>query len=327
MPRALITGVTGQDGRYLAELLQSKGYELYGLVRTESRAGRASVEALLPQVTLIEGDLRDLPSLVQAVEIADPDEVYNLAAMSSVGSSWRQPELTTDVTAVGALRMLEAIRIHGGNDGGHIRFFQASSSEMFGRTMGLPHDETSAFHPRSPYGAAKAFAHHITVNYRESYGLFAACGILFNHESPRRPPEFVIRKISAGVARIHLGLQNTLALGNLEIERDWGYAGDYVDAMWRILQADEPDDFIVATGVGHSLRDMLTYAFQAAGIDDWTPFVTQDERLMRPADIDSIVGVPAKAGLSLSWSPTVDAESLMRMLVESDLEAESAADR
>jgi GDPmannose 4,6-dehydratase len=322
MPRALVTGITGQDGLYLGELLTSKGYEVFGLVRGQSNPKVATVERLVPGIELLQGDLTDLPSLIGAIEIAQPDEVYNLGAISFVGVSWRQAELTGEITGMGVLRMLEAIRIATGNDMSKIRFYQASSSEMFGKVREVPQQETTPFHPRSPYGVAKTFGHYMTVNYRESYNAFAVSGILFNHESPRRGIEFVTRKVTKGVARIALGLQESISLGNLEARRDWGFAGDYVDAMWRMLQQDTPDDFVVATGETHSIRELLEAAFRRAGIDDWEPHVVQDPRFFRPAEVDLLVGDPSKAMDVLGWKPTVGFEELVAMMVDADLEAE-----
>jgi len=322
MPRALITGVTGQDGLYLGELLAAKGYEVYGLVRGQSNPKIATVEEIIPSIELLEGDLRDLSSLISALEIAQPDEVYNLGAISFVGLSWKQAELTGEITGMGVLRMLEAIRIHTQNKMGKVRFYQASSSEMFGKVRETPQRETTAFHPRSPYGVAKAFGHYITVNYRESYGAFACSGILFNHESPRRGHEFVTRKVTRAVARISLGLQDTVALGNLDTRRDWGFAGDYVDAMWQMLQQPEPDDFVIATGVTHSIRELLDVAFHRAGIDDWAPLVVQDPRFFRPAEVDLLIGDATKARETFGWEPKVGFQQLIETMVDADLEAE-----
>ena len=322
MPRALITGVTGQDGLYLGELLAAKGYEVYGLVRGQSNPKIATVEEIIPSIELLEGDLRDLSSLISALEIAQPDEVYNLGAISFVGLSWKQAELTGEITGMGVLRMLEAIRIHTQNKMGKVRFYQASSSEMFGKVRETPQRETTAFHPRSPYGVAKAFGHYITVNYRESYGAFACSGILFNHESPRRGHEFVTRKVTRAVARISLGLQDTVALGNLDTRRDWGFAGDYVDAMWQMLQQSEPDDFVIATGVTHSIRELLDVAFHRSGIDDWVPLVVQDPRFFRPAEVDLLIGDATKARETFGWEPKVGFQQLIETMVDADLQAE-----
>ncbi len=325
MKRALITGITGQDGLYLAELLSAKGYRVFGLIRGQSNPKAAVVERLVPNVEIVGGDLTDLPSLISALEVAQPEEVYNLAAVSFVGLSWRQAELTGDVTGLGVLRMLEAIRIYTGGDMSKVRFYQASSSEMFGKVRETPQVETTPFYPRSPYGVAKVYGHYMTVNYRESYGAYACSGILFNHESPRRGYEFVTRKVTRGVARIKLGLADSITLGNLEAKRDWGFAGDYVEAMWRMLQQDEPDDYVVATGVAHSIRDLLDAAFGHVGIDDWSGYVKQDPRFMRPAEVDHLVGDASKATKQLGWTQTVDFSQLVTMMVDNDLELEARA--
>jgi GDPmannose 4,6-dehydratase len=322
VPRALITGITGQDGLYLGELLASKGYEVFGLVRGQSNPKIATVEATIPSVQLLEGDLTDLPSLIGAMEIAQPNEVYNLGAISFVGLSWKQAELTGEITGLGVLRVLEAIRIATQNDMSKVRFYQASSSEMFGKVRETPQTELTPFHPRSPYGVAKTFGHYMTVNYRESYGAHASSGILFNHESPRRGYEFVTRKITRAVARISLGVQDTVALGNLEARRDWGFAGDYVDAMWRMLQQDTPDDYVVATGETHSIGELLDIAFARAGIDDWSKHVVQDPRFFRPAEVDLLIGDAAKAKDKLGWTPTVDFPQLVNMMVDNDVATE-----
>ncbi len=322
MPRALITGITGQDGLYLGEMLTAKGYEVFGLLRGQSNPKVPTVESLVPGVQLLEGDLTDLPSLIGAVEIAQPDEVYNLGAISFVGVSWRQAELTGEITGMGVLRMLEAIRIATGNEMDKVRFYQASSSEMFGKVREVPQRESTPFHPRSPYGVAKTFGHYMTVNYRESYGAFAVSGILFNHESPRRGIEFVTRKVTRGVARIALGVQESISLGNLESRRDWGFAGDYVDAMWRMLQQDTPDDYVVATGETHSIRELLDVAFARVGIDDWSRHVVQDPRFFRPAEVDILVGDPTKAMDKLGWKPTVGFQELVEMMIDNDLAIE-----
>jgi GDPmannose 4,6-dehydratase len=318
MPTALITGITGQDGRYLAELLLAKGYAVYGLVHGLENPNAATVRATAPDVRLLSGDLTDLPSLLRALHAAEPDEVYNLAAMSRVAHSWDQAALTADVTAKGVLNLLDAIRLFCAGDAKQVRFYQASSSEMFGKAP-PPQNESTPLHPRSPYGVAKVFAHYMTINYRESYGMHASCGILFNHESPRRGREFVTRKVSRGVAAIKLGLQDKLVMGNLDARRDWGFAGDYVDAMWRMVQQPTGDDYVVATGVAHSVRDLLAAAFATVGIDDWERYVEQDERFLRPADIDIVVGDAGKARRVLGWAPTVQFPELVRMLVEHDL--------
>lgn len=327
MPRALITGITGQDGLYLGELLATKGYQVFGLVRGQSNPKIATVEEIIPSVELLEGDLRDLPSLIGALEIAQPNEVYNLGAISFVGLSWKQAELTGEITGMGVLRLLEALRIHTGGDMSKVHFYQASSSEMFGKVRETPQRETTPFYPRSPYGVAKTFGHYMTVNYRESYDAFACSGILFNHESERRGHEFVTRKITRAVARIALGLQDNVGLGNLDSRRDWGFAGDYVDAMWRMLQQDRPDDFVIATGRTHSIRDLLTVAFGHVGIDDWGRCVVQDPRFFRPAEVDLLVGDASRAKAVLGWQPTMDFDTLVRRMVDADLAIEGEAAR
>ncbi|TDC61122.1 GDP-mannose 4,6-dehydratase [Micromonospora sp. KC207] len=319
MPRALITGITGQDGIYLAEFLALKGYEIFGLLRGQNNPKATAVQQAVPSIKLLGGDLRDLPSLIGAMEIAKPDEVYNLGAISFVGLSWDQAELTSGITGMGVLRVLEALRIFTQNDMSRIRFYQASSSEMFGKVREVPQRETTAFHPRSPYGVAKAFGHHLTVNYRESYGAHACAGILFNHESPRRGHEFVTRKVTRGAARIALGLQDRLVLGNLEARRDWGFAGDYVEAMWLMLQQERPEDYVIATGQTHSIRDLLDIAFQRVGIPNWQSHVLQDPRLFRPADVDLLVGDASRARDELGWKPRGDFRTLIEMMVDADL--------
>src|SRR2546421_951233 len=284
MPRALITGITGQDGRYLAQLLVAKGYEVFGMVRGQANPKAQMVQEETPELELVEGDLQDLSSLIAIVEQVQPDEVYNLGAISFVALSYRQPELTADITGLGVLRMLEAIRVIGGTQDNRIRFYQASSSEMFGKVRATPQTEQTPFHPRSPYGVAKVFGHYTTVNYREAYGLHATSGILFNHESKRRGLEFVTRKVSDGVARIKLGLQDKISLGNLEAARDWGFAGDYVEAMWLMLQQDEPDDYVIATGETHTIHELLELAFATAEIESWEQYVESDKRFLRPAE-------------------------------------------
>jgi GDPmannose 4,6-dehydratase len=319
MPRALITGITGQDGLYLAELLLSKGYEVYGLIRGQNNPKRALVEQELPDVKLLTGDLTDLSSLIRAYSSAQPDEVYNLGAISFVAYSWENARLTTDVTGSGVLNILEATRLYAGDDISKVRFYQASSSEMFGKVQDVPQRETTLLWPRSPYGVAKVFGHYMTINYRESYGMHASSGILFNHESPRRGPEFVTRKISRAVARISLGIDNQVSLGNLDAKRDWGFAGDYVDAMWRMLQQDEGDDYVVATGETHSIREFLDTAFKRVGIDDWSGHVVQDPRFFRPAEVDLLIGDPAKAKEKLDWEPKVTFTELVEMMVDADV--------
>jgi GDPmannose 4,6-dehydratase len=325
MPTALITGITGQDGLYLAELLLAKGYDVHGLIRGQNNPKRDLVERLLPEVTLHHGDLTDMSSLVRALRGSDPDEVYNLGAVSFVAYSWENAPLTTDVTAKGVLNLLEALRLHGGYRAGDrldgVRFYQASSSEMFGKVQETPQHERTLLWPRSPYGVAKVFGHHMTINYRESYGMHASSGILFNHESPRRGPEFVTRKVSRAVARIHLGLQDEVVLGNLDAERDWGFAGDYVEAMWLMLQQPVGDDYVIATGETHSIREFLDVAFTHVGIDDWTPHVRQDKAFMRPAEVDRLIGDARKAREVLGWAPRVSFPELVTMMVDADLEA------
>jgi len=315
VPRALITGITGQDGSYLAELLLDKGYEVCGMVRRASTESYERIEHLRDRLTFAQADLLDQPSLTAALEQAQPDEVYNLAAQSFVPTSWTQPVLTAEFTAVGVTRLLEAIRSYDPT----IRFYQASSSEMFGRVLETPQGETTPFYPRSPYGVAKVYGHYITVNYRESYGMYACSGILFNHESPRRGLEFVTRKVTDGVARIKLGLAEHLTLGNLDARRDWGFAGDYVDAMWRMLQQDEPEDYVVATGVTNTVGRLVELAFAHAGLDPGD-HVKTDPALIRPAEVDLLVGDPSKAREKLGWEPAVDFEALVRMMVDADLE-------
>lgn len=323
MPRALITGITGQDGLYLAELLLAKGYEVYGLIRGQNNPKFDLVRQTVPAVTLLNGDLTDVSSLVRVLSIAQPDEVYNLGAISFVAYSWENSSMTSDVTAKGVLNILEATRLYAAGDVSKVRFYQASSSEMFGKVQEVPQRESTLLWPRSPYGVAKVFGHYMTINYRESYGLHASSGILFNHESPRRGPEFVTRKISQAVARIKLGVQSELTLGNLDAKRDWGFAGDYVDAMWRMLQQPDGDDYVVATGETHSIRELLDVAFGAVGIDDWSPYVLQDPRFMRPAEVDLLIGDPSKARDVLDWEPLVSFEELVRMMVENDLREQS----
>jgi GDPmannose 4,6-dehydratase len=320
MPRALITGITGQDGRYLAELLVQKGYDVFGMVSGQANPKMQIVRDETPELEFIEGDLQDLSSLISVLEQVQPDEVYNLGAISFVALSFRQPELTADITGLGVLRMLEAIRVVGGANDNRIRFYQASSSEMFGKVRETPQTEKTPFHPRSPYGVAKVFGHYTTVNYREAYGLHASSGMLFNHESPRRGLEFVTRKITNGIARIKLGLQDQVVLGNLEASRDWGFAGDYVDAMWRMLQQEEPDDYVIATGETHTIREFLQHAFAAAGIDDWADYVSTDPRFERPAEVDVLIGDPAKAKRKLGWEPRVRFKQLVELMVDADLE-------
>jgi GDPmannose 4,6-dehydratase len=324
MPRALITGITGQDGLYLSELLLSKGYEVYGLIRGQNNPKLDLVRQTVPQVKLVTGDLTDLSSLLRALEVSQPEEVYNLGAISFVAYSWENAMLTTDVTGKGVLNMLEAVRLYSHDDPTKVRFYQASSSEMFGKVQEVPQRESTLLWPRSPYGVAKVYGHYMTINYRESYGMHASSGILFNHESPRRGPEFVTRKVSQAVARIKLGLQDGLTMGNLDAKRDWGFAGDYVEAMWLMLQQDTADDYVVATGETHSIRELLDVAFSHVGIDDWSGYVSQDERFMRPAEVELLIGDPAKARETLGWAPKVDFPELVRMMVENDLKEQQA---
>lgn len=324
MPSALITGITGQDGLYLAELLLSKGYEVHGLIRGQNNPRRELVQDLVPDVRLHNGDLTDLSSLMRAMRDSQPDEVYNLGAISFVAYSWENAFVTSDVTGMGVLNMLEAVRLHAGDDPSAVRFYQASSSEMFGKVQEVPQSESTLLWPRSPYGVSKVYGHYMTINYRESYGMHASSGILFNHESPRRGPEFVTRKISQAVARIHLGLQDDLTLGNLDARRDWGFAGDYVEAMWRMLQQDEADDYVIATGETWSIRDYLELAFKHVGIDEWEPYVKQDPRYMRPAEVELLIGDASKAKEKLGWTPSVSFSELVSMMVDSDVAAAKA---
>ena len=314
MPRALITGVTGQDGSYLAELLLNKGYQVAGMVRRSSTVSFERITHLMDQVEFVSGDLLDQVSMVQALRSFGPEEGYNLAAQSFVQTSFSQPVLTGETTALGVTRLLDAVRLVDPS----IRYYQASSSEMFGKVAEVPQTETTPFHPRSPYGVAKVYGHWITVNYRESYGLHASSGMLFNHESPRRGLEFVTRKISHGAARIALGQESELRLGNLDAKRDWGFAGDYVEAMWRMLQQDEPDDFVVCTGETHSVREFCQMAFGHLGLD-WEAHVVGDEEFIRPAEVDLLVGDASRAAEVLGWSPTVDFEGLVTMMVDADM--------
>ncbi|MBN1676747.1 MAG: GDP-mannose 4,6-dehydratase [Kiritimatiellae bacterium] len=313
--RALITGITGQDGSYLADLLLEKGYTVYGMVRRSSTETFERIAHIKDKLELRQADLLDQLSLIKLMEEVQPDEIYNLAAMSFVPTSWTQPVLTGEFTGLGVVRMLEAMRLVCPK----ARFYQASSSEMFGKVQEVPQKETTPFYPRSPYGAAKVYGHYITINYRESYDLFAVSGILFNHESPRRGKEFVTRKISDGVARIKLGLADELRMGNLDAERDWGFAGDYVKAMWLMLQQDEPDNYVIATGASHSVRQFIEIAFAHAGLD-WQKYVKIDERFLRPAEVEHLTGDSSKARQTLGWRPEVDFEGLVEMMVEADLQ-------
>jgi GDPmannose 4,6-dehydratase len=315
MKRALITGVTGQDGSYLAELLLEKGYEVHGIVRRASTETFERIEHLAGKIQLHQADLLDQLSIIDVIKVTNPDEVYNLAAQSFVPTSWKQPVLTGEFTAIGVTRVLEAIRLLGPE---RIRFYQASSSEMFGKVQEVPQRETTPFYPRSPYGVAKVYGHWITVNYRESYNMFCCSGILFNHESERRGREFVTRKVTDGVARIKLGMANELRLGNLDAKRDWGFAGDYVRAMWLMLQQDRPDDFVVATGETHTVKRLVELAFAAAGLD-WQKYVKIDPALVRPAEVDLLIGDPSKAKKVLGWKPEVSFEQLVERMVRADL--------
>ncbi|HET9604425.1 MAG TPA: GDP-mannose 4,6-dehydratase [Gemmatimonadales bacterium] len=314
MPKALVTGVTGQDGSYLAELLLSKGYEVAGMVRRTSHHSYERIEHLLDRVQIVAADLLDQHSLTQVLQETRPDEVYNLAAQSYVPTSWTQPVLTGEFTALGVTRILEAVRLVHPS----ARFYQASSSEMFGRVVETPQNERTPFYPRSPYGVAKAYGHWITVNYRESYGIYAVSGILFNHESPRRGIEFVTRKVTDGVARIKLGLASELRLGNLDARRDWGFAGDYVDAMWRMLQQPEAEDYVIGTGTTHSVRELVEAAFNHVGLD-WEKHVVVDPRFIRPAEVDLLQADPSKARAKLGWEPKASFAELVAMMVDADL--------
>lgn len=319
MPKALITGITGQDGSYLAEFLLDKGYEVTGLVRRLSTPNIGNIEHIQDRISLVSGDLLDQGSLTDAITHSEPDEVYNLAAQSFVKTSWEQPVLTGEFTGLGVTRMLEAIR----HVNTKIKFYQASSSEMFGKVVEVPQKETTRFYPRSPYGVAKAYGHYITLNYRESYDIFACSGILFNHESPRRGIEFVTRKISHAVARISLGKQDKLQLGSLDPKRDWGFAGDYVEAMWMMLQQEKPDDYVIATGETHSVKEFVELAFAAVGISDWEKYVESNvEAHMRPAEVEHLIGDASKAKDKLGWKPKTTFKELVEMMVKSDLERE-----
>ena len=315
MKRALITGINGMDGSHLADLLLEKGYKVYGMERRTSSPNRINTSHLEEKITFINGDLTDQNSLVRCLKESNPDEVYNLGAMSFVGESWNTPEQTGDVNGLGVLRMLEAIREYGKE----IKFYQASTSEMFGRMVENPAKESTPFYPRSPYGVAKLYGHWITKNYRESYDMFCCSGILFNHESERRGIEFVTRKISDGVARIHLGLQDKIMLGNLDSYRDWGYAPDYCEAMWLMLQQDKPDDYVIATGETHSIRDFMDVAFQEIGILNWDKHVGQDSRFMRPAEVDVLRGDSTKAQTDLNWKPKTSFRDLVKKMVINDI--------
>jgi GDPmannose 4,6-dehydratase len=313
--RALITGVTGQDGSYLSELLLAKGYEVHGIVRRASTENFERIAALAGKIQLHQADLLDQLSLIDVIRETQPDEVYNLAAMSFVPTSWKQPVLTGEFTGIGVTRMLEAIKLLGKD---RIKFYQASSSEMFGKVLEVPQTETTPFYPRSPYGVAKVYGHWITVNYRESYNMYCCSGILFNHESPRRGREFVTRKVTDGVARIKLGMSKNLKLGNLDAKRDWGFAGDYVRAMWLMLQQDKPDDYVISTGQTHTVKRLVELAFEAVGLD-WTKYVETDPSLVRPAEVDLLIGDPSKAKRKLGWEPEVSFDQLIKMMVQADI--------
>jgi GDPmannose 4,6-dehydratase len=327
MTRALITGVTGQDGYYLSKLLHEKGYEVYGLVRGQNNPKTEFLRAELPFVKILTGDLLDLSSLIRALDAAKPDEFYNLGAISFVAYSWENAMLTSDVTGKGVLNALEAVRLYSGDDPAKVRFYQASSSEMFGKVQQVPQSESTLLWPRSPYGVAKVFGHYMTINYRESYGMHASSGILFNHESPMRGPEFVTRKISQSVARIARGQQEKIVLGNIDAKRDWGFAGDYVDAMWRMLQQPEADDYVVSTDETHSVREYLEIAFRHVGIADWETRVEQDPAFFRPAEVDLLIGDSRKARTALGWAPTISFEQLVTMMVDADLSRVDPASR
>ena len=323
MRKAFITGITGQDGRHLAEFLQTKGYKVYGMMKGQHNPRAELLRDEFPEVEVVPGDLTDLTSLVTALEYVQPDEFYNLGAISFVAMSFNQAELTANVTGLGVLRALEAVRIVGGAQNNPIRFYQASSSEMFGKVRQTPQTEMTPFHPRSPYGVAKVFGHDITVNYRESYGMYACSGILFNHEGPRRGLEFVTRKITNTAARIKLGIDKELVLGNTDAKRDWGYAGDYVKAMWMMLQQDAPDDYVIATGETHSVDEFLTLAFEKAGLGDFRQYVKHDPKFFRPAEVDLLIGDPSKAEKKLGWKREVGFDQLVDMMVQHDIAYET----
>jgi GDPmannose 4,6-dehydratase len=322
MATALITGIAGQDGRHLGQLLLSKGYTVYGMIHGQKNASSELIASEMPGVVLVRGDLADSSSLIRVLEETKPDEIYNLAAISFVGLSFSQPELTANITGLGVLRMLEAIRTCNLTE--KTKFYQASSSEMFGKVQTVPQTEKTLFHPRSPYGVAKVFAHYACINYREAYGLHASCGILFNHEGEKRGMEFVTRKITNAVARISLGLQNELRLGDLTPRRDWGYAGDYVEAMWKMVQRETPSDYVIATGETHSVREFVELAFKHAGLEgEADKYVIRDERFVRPSEVDLLVGDASKAHIELNWKPTVSFDELIRRMVQNDISIES----
>ncbi|MDA0297954.1 MAG: GDP-mannose 4,6-dehydratase [Actinobacteria bacterium] len=323
MRKAFITGITGQDGRHLAEFLQTKGYKVYGMMKGQYNPRAELLRDEFPEVEVVPGDLTDLTSLVTALEYVQPDEFYNLGAISFVAMSFNQAELTANVTGLGVLRALEAVRMVGGAQNNPIRFYQASSSEMFGKVRETPQTELTPFHPRSPYGVAKVFGHDITVNYRESYGMYACSGILFNHEGPRRGLEFVTRKITNTAARIKLGIDKEIVLGNTDAKRDWGYAGDYVKAMWMMLQQDDPDDYVIATGETHSVDEFLTLAFEKVGLGDFHQYVKHDPKYLRPAEVDLLIGDPSKAEKKLGWKREVGFDQLVDMMVKHDIAYET----
>lgn len=318
MKRVLITGITGQDGSYLAEFLLTKGYQVFGVTRRTSTLNFERIAGIVDKITLLQGDLLDQNSLAQAIQDSDPDEIYNLASQSFVPTSWNQPVLTGEFTALGVTRMLEAVRMVKPKT----KFYQASSSEMFGKVLETPQNENTPFYPRSPYGVAKVYGHWITVNYRESYNLYAVSGILFNHESPRRGLEFVTRKITNAMARIYFKKLDKLRIGNLNAKRDWGFAGDYVRAMWLMLQQEKPDDFVIATGECHSVKEFIKEAFKIIGVSDWEKYVAVDKKYLRPAEVEHLIGDSSKAKRILKWQPSVDFQGLVKMMVEADLERE-----
>lgn len=324
---ALITGITGQDGLYLAELLLSKGYEVHGFIRGQNNPKLELVQSTVPDLKVHFGDLLDSSSITRTLDASNPDEFYNLGAISFVAYSWENAHVTSQVTGLGVLNALEAIRLYSGNDPKRVHFYQASSSEMFGKVQEVPQRESTLLWPRSPYGVSKVYGHYMTINYRESYGMHASSGILFNHESPRRGTEFVTRKVSIAVARIKLGLQDSVTLGNLDAKRDWGFAGDYVRAMWLMLQQEVADDYVISTGHTHSIRELLDAAFGHVGITDWEKYVKQDPRFMRPAEVDLLVGDSTKAREKLGWKPEVDFEQLVGMMVENDLKEQTRLNR
>jgi GDPmannose 4,6-dehydratase len=320
---ALITGITGQDGLYLAELLLSKGYEVHGLIRGQNNPKLELVQSIVPDLKVHFGDLLDSSSITRTLDASNPDEFYNLGAISFVAYSWENAHVTSQVTGLGVLNALEAIRLYSGDEPQRVRFYQASSSEMFGKVQEVPQRESTLLWPRSPYGVSKVYGHYMTINYRESYGMHASSGILFNHESPRRGTEFVTRKVSIAVARIKLGLQDSLTLGNLDAKRDWGFAGDYVRAMWLMLQQEVADDYVISTGSTHSIRELLDAAFSHVGITDWEKYVKQDPRFMRPAEVDLLVGDSTKAHEKLGWKPEVNFQQLVGMMVDNDLKEQT----